>query len=1018
MAMRSNAFVALPAGSQAVAPATTQFSTQPQQLVARQVAGARRSTGASRLSSNGVMVAAAAMVGASVASKGKKGGHAGGAPVGRKNVTKVKQARETKAEVDLSGVWNKYGQKWEVHKFGGASLNDASLYATCGDLLKSEAAAAGDGRRIPTAAIVSAAGGMTDALVNVVTTSVKDEAEAAKLLAAVVGRQSGILMELVPDKPELTDPIIANFKSDEQRVLAMLTAITLMRGVPPQMLELVAGLGEVWSAQTLTTYLSYTGVESAWCDARDVLIVPDASAGDLGEKGMATDTIEPIWQTTVENMRGWWKSTFGDPKEGQDAPFMIVTGFVCSTTSGRPTTLKRSGSDYSATLFAKLLGASSVTMWKNVNGVYTADPRMVPAAFPVANMTFDEAMELAYFGGQVLHPSAMVPCIEKRIPVLVRNVFNPAHPGTKVYGRGDEWLRWEDQAEEDPDSLMPVTAITSIEKVALVTLAGASFLGTPGVARRMMEALGNASVNVILTSQGSSEHSITVAVDEKDAQGAEESVKQAFAIELSRDSEIRVTARRNVSILAVIGEGMKKRTGVGGKFFQSLGRAQVNIIAIAQGSSERNISAVVERDELSRALRAAHDGFTLSDMTLAVGIIGSGAVGSELVRQLAKFQGSASRDGQLPAMADIQRLNIEVRALVDAKRMITADHGLPLDKLCEDPDTFSDGGILNIAEWEKRLSSKGKSPAEFLKELKDGDYEVSDKNFDGLEEFMNTKRIPYKVLIDCTASEEVAALYPKWLRKGVNVITPNKRAGAGPMERYEACLKAAYASQAQWRYESTVGAQMPIISLIQDIVQTGDVVHSIEGIFSGTMSVIFALLNDNPGMKFSEAVNEVQARDVMEPDPREDLTGTDTARKTIILARQLGLNCELSDIDTESLLATDISEGCEWDKIMEAVKANDTAIGEKVEAARAKNERLVYVGEIDARKKKIFVGLKSVPARNPLSRVTTAETVCLFITDRYTKDNPLSLHGPGAGISVTASGVFADLLRLSKTLGS
>jgi aspartokinase/homoserine dehydrogenase 1 len=1003
------------------APAPVQLAKPAQLLATQQAPTGRPAAASGGISSHGVM-AAAAMVAAGASTKSRKSATGVRGRAAKVVVKGGGGASQSKA--DLSGAWSDFGSKaWEVHKFGGASLNDAQLYATCGDLLISEAGR-NDGKRIPTAAIVSACGGMTDALVGVVNEGMHNEAKGAELMEAAIARQVGILMELCPGRPELTDPVIANLKDDKMRVMSMLTAITLMRGVPPQMLELIAGLGEVWSAQTLNAYMNFKGVESAWMDARDVLIVPDSSAGSLGEKGMAIDTIDPVWDTTAVNMRKWWKGTFGEEKKDK-APFMIITGFVCSTESGRPTTLKRSGSDYSATLFAKLLDSCSVTMWKNVNGVYTADPRMVPAAFPVANMTFDEAMELAYFGGQVLHPSAMVPCIEKRIPVLVRNVFNPSHPGTKVYGRGDEQFRWEDQAPDDVNPQMPVTAITSIEKVALVTLAGASFLGTPGVARRMMEALGNAGVNVILTSQGSSEHSITVAVDESQADKALAGVEQAFGVELNRDSEIRVTKRDKVSILAVIGEGMKKRGGVAGSFFNALGRAKVNVIAIAQGSSERNISAVVERDELGRALRAAHDGFTLSDTTIAVGIIGTGNVGSELMRQLAKFQGSRmDRNTALPAMADVKRLNIEVRAILDTNKMIMADHGLPLQAMIKDTQTFNEEKFMDLDSWEKNV---GGNISDFLKKLGDekDTFEVSAPNFDALEDFMDTKRIPYKVLIDCTASDEIAALYPKWLKRGIHVISPNKLAGAGPMARYEDCLKASLDNQVQWRYEATVGAQMPIISTVQDIIQTGDTVHSIEGIFSGTLSCIFGLLNDNPGMKFSEACKKVrgdfETRFIMEPDPRDDLSGRDTARKMVILARQLGIKVEVEDVNEESLMGScDMSKACSWEELLEKINSAgiDEKVAAKMEEAQAKGERLSYVGQVDAKEGKIFVGLRSFPPNNALGRVLAGECVCSFITDRYLERNPLALHGPGAGAQVTASGVFADLLRLSKTLGS
>jgi len=771
------------------------------------------------------------------------------------------------------------------------------------------------------------------------------------------------------------------------------------------------------------SYLCFAGCRADWIDARDVLIIPDSGAGGLGEKGMALDTIIPFWDDTEERLEGWWKKSFGEHSEGSDAPFLVITGFVCSTPAGRPTTLKRSGSDYSATIFAKVLGASKVTMWKNVDGVYTADPRRVPAAFPIKRMTFDEAMELAYFGGQVLHPSAMVPCIENRIPVMVRNVFNPAAPGTRVYGRGDEFLRWPDQDDDDDDDF-PVKAITSIEKIALVTIAGASFLGTPGVAKKMMEALGNAGVNVILASQGSSEHSITTAVDEKDLNVAVRAVEQAFALDIANSQECRVTSRGGTSILAVIGEGMKCLPGISGRFFNSMGKAKVNVIAIAQGSSERNISAVVPHEDLSRALRAAHDGFTLSDMTMAVGIIGSGKVGTELIRQIRNFQDSGERNTKLPAMAEVKRLHIEVRAICDVKSMLLSDKGVPLDAIAgedaqeEACQSVSGGEVCDISSWQDSMNAKGTSIEELLNSssAKANKFEVSDTDLTRLVDFMDTRRIPHKVLIDCTASDEVADLYPIWLKRGLHVISPSKRAGSGPLERFHRIHSAVSNATAQWRYESTTGGQMPVISLIHDILQTGDSVSRVEGILSGTMSYIFNSLSRNPDKSFSEALAEAEERGLTEPNPTEDLSGEDTARKALIIAREVGLELELKDVQVEGLLP----EGMECSDGMteEVLSTIDASLAKKREEAAAAGNQLRYVATVDAKARTVSVGLRGFPNDHPFTLARQADTVVSFVTARNPESTPLVVRGPGAGAVVTASGAFADLLRLSKTLSS
>lgn len=904
-------------------------------------------------------------------------------------------------------AWSKYTGSWEVHKFGGASLNDAALYKVCGELLRSESNRNGpDGNNVPTSAIVSACGGMTDELVSVVTTSILDPAEAEKKMQATAKRQIDILLELVPGKPELTDPVIANIRNDADGVLAMLTAVKLMRGVPPQMLELVAGLGEVWSAQTLAAYLQFAGEPCEWLDARDILIVPETDGG-LGEKGQAIDTIVPLWDETSALLQGWWEKKFGT-SGGAKAPFVIITGFVCSTSSGRPTTLKRSGSDYSATIFAKLLGASSVTMWKNVNGVYTADPRRVPDAFSIPQLTFDEAMELAYFGGQVLHPSAMIPCIEGRIPVLVKNVFNPSHPGTRVYGRGDAWLRWDDQ--DDPiDPVMPVKALTSIEKIALVTLSGASFLGTHGVARRMMEALSSVSVNVILTSQGSSEHSITVAVDESQADIAAQSIEQAFSVELSRDSEIRVKCRKACSILAVIGEGMKNTTNISGRFFSALGKAKCNIVAIAQGSSERNISAVVDREDLSRALRAAHAGFTLSKVIVSVGIIGAGKVGTQLMDQLASFQlRTEAKNEKIPALIELRGLSLEVRAVCDVDKMLLAEHGLPYNNILTGSDK-----VCNLEQLFAGLpKTKGA----------EDDIRLVDTDMTAFEEFLDTKRIPHKIIVDCTASEEVADMYEGWLKRGINVISPNKKMGAGSLERYRRVMEIKRDSEVMWFYDSTVGAQLPIISMLHDVLQTGDSISLVEGSLSGTFGYILDKLERNPEMKFSEAFVGAQAADLLEPDPREDLTGQDTARKALILARELGLELELQDVQVESIVPAGFGSATtpeSWEELLAMLRSStDDLVAAKMKESKDKGEVLRYISKIDVKAGTVTVGLRSVSRESTFGTLREYETVVQVVSERYTPTTPLVLRGAGAGSMVTASGVFATMLRLSRRLGS
>jgi len=451
--------------------------------------------------------------------------------------------------------------------------------------------------------------------------------------------------------------------------------------------------------------------------------------------------------------------------------------------------------------------------------------------------------------------------------------------------------------------------------------------------------------------------------------------------------------------VAIIGEGMKERTGIAARFFNSLGRAQVNVVAIAQGASERNISVVVPRGDLSRALRAIHEGFTLSNMNMGIGIIGTGLVGSEVVKQLAKFEASQGRMQKLPAMMQSKNLNIEVRMIADSSKMVLSEHGLPLEGL-----DMEEGGT-SIPAWEKKVAELG------------ADFQVVPTEMGVLEDFLDTKRIPHKVIIDCTPSEEVAKNYPRWLRKGIHVISASHCVGSGPLDRWTDTLEATR-SGGRWLYETTIGAQMPVISTIHDLVQTGDDVKKVEGALSGTVGFILNAMEQDPSTTMGQALAAAAARGLCEPDPRDDLSGLDAARKAVIIARELGLRIELSDVETESFLPKD---GCPKDvaAIAELLDSSqDTRIRALIQEAKDKGEKLNYVCQVDVEKGEASVKLRSCPLNHPLASANEADNVVLFVTNRYAENTPLVVRGPGAGAGVTASGVLAELLRLSKQLNN
>ena len=931
---------------------------------------------------------------------------------------------------------------WEVHKFGGASLADADLYRTVGDLLiressgrvlppaadddvgcgdDGEAAAAGGLRHsgpIPTMAIVSARAGMTDMLVAVVESALSDIDRAESALNDAVSGQVSILRDLAPPDA-VRDSIESGMRDDARDILSVVRSLRMIRSVPPSVMEVVTGYGEIWSARTLYAYLRGAGARTAWLDARDVLVVRSdggKNAG-LGEKGSSSSTrgVTPVWAETARRMEGWWDtvgraegvnccrrrdapSSSSSSSSGGDAdevgggpgpppsspPIVVVTGFVATTADGVPTTLKRSGSDYSATIFAKLVASSRVTMWKNTDGVYTADPRRVPEAFSIASLKYDEAMELAYFGAQVLHPSAMVPCIDSNIPVYVRNIFNPAFAGTVIQGRcaslsdvnqDGKVVNWRSRKGE-----IPIKGITSVDRVSLLTLEGASVIGGAEVAERFMGTMASAGIDVLMVTQASSESSITVVVPENQGATALSALRSTFELELSR-SNVNSICLTDVpmAIVAIVGEGMAMRSGVSASFMSSLAKANVNIRVIAQGSSERQVAVVVEAKDVSRALRAAHMVFTLSQTMVSVAILGgTGKVGSALVRQLV---------AQKESLAKNLNFGVGVNAIASSTRMIMGKNGKCLMGYT-DVDQLLGGDDSRDLDMEAFTAS--------------------------LESDVN----PHRVVVDCTNDDGVADMYERWMSSGVNVISPGRWAASGPLGRYRAIQKAQRANTVEWQYESSVGSALPVLSTLRDLVQTGDEVQLLRGCLSGTMAYIFYHMDE--GLPFSEAVRRAIDQDYAELDVREDLSGLDVCRKIVILARELGMDVSVEDVEVESLIPDEIRNreyvGTKEEKdaaIVEDLKALDATMLERYREAMSGGENLRYKFVIDVVAGKCRCGLVGVDNKDTLFRLRDNENLVAFETSRYTT-SPLIIKGAAAGPDLAASGMFADLLRLGR----
>jgi aspartokinase/homoserine dehydrogenase 1 len=819
--------------------------------------------------------------------------------------------------------------KWIVHKFGGSSVADAGCFRRVADIIETSAR----GRE---AVVLSACRGVTDALLALVSLAERPDGDFMSAIEALKARHAGLAAELVSVSARAT--YCDHLEQDCGNIAGMLQAVRLIRSAPQSMRDVIAGYGEIWSTRLFAPFLRERGrITGAvqWVDAREVVIV------EWGPLGPAVQ-----WSASEKNL----SALVGPDFTGR----LIVTGFIATTTAGMQTTLGRNGSDFSGSIFGALLHAEQIIIWTDVDGVLSADPRLVPNAQVIDQLSYNEAMELAYFGAKVIHPQTMEPAVARDIPIYIRNTFAAQKPGTLICAK--------------PVSALKVKGITTIDPVALVNLEGAGMIGVPGTAHRLFGALRDAGISVILISQGSSEHSICFAIPQAQAARAEAAVRKAFDAEL-RDGQIQhVDVGLGLSILAVVGDGMAGAHGVAAKVFNSLGDAAISVRAIAQGASERNISVVVDGKGAAKALRAVHAAFYLSPNTLSIGLIGPGTVGRVLLAQI------ASQIERLRAL----NLDLRVRGIATSSRMLLAESSIDLE------------------HWSEQLEAGGEA-----------------LDLDKLAAHCQADYIPHTVMIDCTASADVAAQYGTWLGRGIHVVTPNKKANSGPMPYYRSLQQARRAAGTHYLYEATVGAGLPVIHTLRDLRETGDDITRIEGIFSGTLAYLFNVFDGRES--FSSIVRAAKLKGYTEPDPRDDLSGMDVARKLIILGREMGLTLELSDVAVTGLVPKAL-ENVGVEEFMQRLPEFDGQMTALLEQATRNHQVLRYVGLIEA-DGRASVGLTHLDAKHAFANIALTDNVVRFATRRYC-DNPLIVQGPGAGPEVTAGGVFSDLLRLSAYLGA
>ena len=813
-----------------------------------------------------------------------------------------------------------------VHKFGGSSLATAERFQRVAAILRQR-------DETQQLTVVSAMQGVTDALIAVAHAATTRATDWRAQWQVLLDRHLATASELLgADDTDSHAWLRKNFAD----LADVLHALSVIGVAAPQAIDLIQGSGELWSSRLLAAHLTSDGEPCAWLDAREVLVIRHAELG-----------VEVDWPRSVEKLAHWQRSN----RQRR----VVITGFIARDGDGHASTLGRNGSDYSAAIFAALSGARELHIWTDVDGVLSADPRLVPEAVALASMSYQEAFELAYFGAKVIHPQTMLPALALGLPVYIRNTFKPELVGTRIDNIGGS-------------DASPVKGLSLADNLALVNVEGAGMIGVPGTAERVFGALHAAQVSVVMISQGSSEHSICCVVRGADARRAQAALDAEFTRELAGGQIQSVSVQAQISVLAAVGDGMSGTPGTAGRLFAALGRSRVNIRAIAQGASERNISVALDSADAARALRAAHSGFYLSAQAISVGIIGPGNVGRELVAQVIDATDRLHANTQL---------DLRVRAIASSRRMWLDDRGIvPTD-------------------WEARLADA--PPADL----------------DRFTEQVTAAHLPHAVIIDCSASATVADRYADWLQAGIHVVTPNKQAGSGPLQRWQAIRAAAAGSGARWRYEATVGAGLPIIQTLRDLIDTGDQLLAVDGILSGTLAWLFNRYDGS--VSFSALVREAHRLGYTEPDPRDDLSGLDVARKLVILAREAGMSLSLDDVVVEGLVPAELA-GVSRDEWLARLDELDTALAGRLAQAQANHQVLRYVARLDSQGK-ASVGLVALPETHAFAHLQLTDNIVQFTTRRY-QDNPLIVQGPGAGPEVTAAGVFADLLRVGAAIGA
>lgn len=775
----------------------------------------------------------------------------------------------------------------------------------------------------PVCAVVSAVGGITDMLLSAASLAAKGN-DYTSTYNAIVAKHETIVGELFADPT----PVMAKLAPLFADLSSLLKGVNLLKELSPRSLDTISGFGERLSSLILSELMS----GSKLFDSQRLI-----KTNKIGCRNMVIDEL------TNSNIAAI-KSELADVN--------IFPGFISSNESGEPTTLGRGGSDYTAALLAAGLDADVLEIWTDVDGFMSADPRIISRAYTLDHLTYSEAMELSHFGAKVIYPPTILPALKRNIPIYIKNTFNPTAEGTLIDGN------------ESSGRKSKIKGISSIRNVSLLTLQCIGMVGVSGISMRLFGALASEYINVILISQASSENSISIVVESKDAAKAAEVINREFDHDIRAAHVNPVGVENDMAVVAIVGELMKHNTGVSGMLFNAVGINGINVYAIAQGASEVNISFVVKEEDLKKTLNVVHDAFFLSNYkVLHIFLAGIGTVGGKLVEKLM---------AQAEKLKNNDRLMIRIAGVANSKRMA--------------------------------LNPQGLNPAGIKDLLAEGEPATPQKFADAIKSL----NLANSIFVDCTASADVAAIYDTMIENNINVVTANKIASSSAYEHYRKLKQTAKEKGVKFHYETNVGAALPIISPINDLIKSGDRIVKLEAVLSGTLNFIVNELSAEKPL--SAVIAEAKEKGYSEPDPRVDLSGTDVARKILILAREAGYKLEIDDIDKTPFVPQEYLDTANVEEFMQKVKELDAEFEERRKQMEAKGLVLRYVATFENGKAKI--GFKEVDEHDPLFYLEGSNNIVLINSDNY-KAHPMQIKGYGAGADVTAAGVFADVIKVA-----